>query len=129
MLRLYLDESVSSEDFKRFNDPLVEQRTQLDEDLGRLQAEIDVLRIDSLSGEQLISEALHLHSRWPSMGAAEKRQIIEQRVRSIKIGDGDIEFNLVQLPAYQEIANWQNTYPHAHTAVRSSTETAVSEWP
>ncbi|MBK8092199.1 MAG: recombinase family protein [Verrucomicrobiaceae bacterium] len=51
MLRLYLDGSVTSEDFKRFNDPLVEQRQQLDDELVRLQAEIDVLKIDSLSGE------------------------------------------------------------------------------
>ncbi|HCN76684.1 MAG TPA: hypothetical protein DIT13_05760, partial [Verrucomicrobiales bacterium] len=51
MLRLYLDGSVTSEQFRQFNQPLVEQTTQLDDEITRLQSEIDVLRIDSLSGE------------------------------------------------------------------------------
>jgi hypothetical protein len=41
-------------------------------------------------------------------------------VRTIVVGDGEIEFNLVQLPSYQEFTNWQNTYLRANTAGRSS---------
>lgn len=125
MLRLYLDGSVSAEDFKRFNDPITEQRQQLDEELPRLEAEIDILKIDSLSGEQLVAEALDLHARWPSMGEAEKRQIVELMVREVKIGVGELEFHLVHLPSFKDSANWQNTYLHAHTAARSSRAVAA----
>ena len=120
MLRLYLDGNIGAEDFKKFNQPLSEQRGQMDEELVRLQSEIDVLRIDNLSSEQLVTEALDLHARWPEMSLDEKRRVAELMVRTIVVGDGEIEFNLVQLPSYQEITNWQNRYLHANTAERSS---------
>lgn len=120
MLRLYLDGNIGAEDFKKFNQPLSDQRGQMDEELVRLQSEIDVLKIDNLSSEQMVTEALDLHARWPEMSLEEKRRVAELMVRTIVVGDGEIEFNLVQLPSYQEITNWQNTYPHANTAARSS---------
>ena len=129
MLRLYLDGSVTSEDFKRFNDPLSERRFQLEEETHRLQAEIDILRIDSLSGEQLVTEAIELQGRWPQMSQEERRKVIELMVRRIDIGEGELEFHLVQLPSYKEITNWQNTYPHGNTAVRSSTGNGGFVWP
>ncbi|MBX7208558.1 MAG: recombinase family protein [Verrucomicrobiaceae bacterium] len=119
MLRLYLDGSVTSEQFKQFNQPLVDQTRQVDDEVGRLQSEIDILKIDSLSGEQLVAEALDLHARWPTMTPDEKRRVIEQMVRSIEIGDGEANLHLIQLPSYKEITNWQNTYRRANTAVRS----------
>jgi hypothetical protein len=51
--------------------------------------------------------------------------VAELMVRTIVIGDGEIEFNLVQLPSYQEITNWQNRYPRAYTAARSSRGSGV----
>ena len=93
--------------------------------LVRLQPEIDVLKIDNLSSEQIVTESIDLHARWPEMTLKEKRRVVELMVRTIVIGDGEIEFNLVQLPCYQEITKWQNTYPHANTAVRSSIESAA----
>ena len=128
MLRLYLDGNIGAEDFKKFNQPLSDQRGQMDEELVRLQSEIDVLKIDNLSSEQMVTEALDLHARWPEMSLEEKRRVAELMVRTIVVGDGEIEFNLVQLPSYQEITNWQNTYPHAHTAVRSSRGSAGFGW-
>ena len=126
MLRLYLDGNIGAEDFKKFNQPLSDQRGQMDEELVRLQSEIDVLKIDNLSSEQMVTEALDLHARWPDMSLEEKRRVAELMVRTIVVGDGEIEFNLVQLPSYQEITKWQNTYPHAHTVAHSSTESAES---
>ena len=127
MLRLYLDGNIGAEDFKKFNQPLSDQRGQMDEELVRLQSEIDVLKIDNLSSEQMVTEALDLHARWPDMSLEEKRRVAELMVRTIVVGDGEIEFNLVQLPSYQEITKWQNTYPHAHTVARSSRGSAASE--
>jgi site-specific DNA recombinase len=121
MLTLYLDGSVSSEEFKVFNQPLSERRPQIQEEIIRLQAELDLLKIDSLSSEQLVAEAVDLHARWPGMAPDEKRRVAEQMVRSIVIGDGTIDFHLVQLPSYKEITNWQNRYPHAHKPEHSST--------
>lgn len=128
MLRLYLDGNIGAEDFKKFNEPLSNQRSQLDEEIVRLLAEVDVLKIDNLSSEPLVTEARDLHTRWPEMSLDEKRRVAESMARSIMVGDGEIEFNLVQLPSYQEITNWQNTYLRGNTAVRSSRAGGVSGW-
>jgi site-specific DNA recombinase len=127
MLRLYLDGNIGAEDFKKFNQPLSVQRGQLDEELVRLQSEIDVLKIDNLSSEQMVTEAIDLHTRWPEMTLEEKRRVAELMVRTIVIGDGEIEFNLVQLPSYQEITKWQNRYPRGYKAARSSRGGGASE--
>jgi hypothetical protein len=68
----------------------------------------------------MVAEARDLHSRWPEMTLEEKRRVAELMVRTIVVGDGEIEFNLVQLPSYQEFTNWQNRYLRANTAARSS---------
>ena len=74
----------------------------------------------------MVTEAIDLHTRWPEMTLEEKRRVAELMVRTIVIGDGEIEFNLVQLPSYQEITNWQNRYPRANTAGHSSRGSAGS---
>lgn len=60
------------------------------------------------------------------MTLGEKRRVAELMVRTIVIGDGEIEFNLAQLPSYKEITNWQNTYPRGYTPGRSSRGSAAS---
>lgn len=59
----------------------------------------------------------------------EKPRVIEQMVRHIDIDEGNpeeaVHFHLAQFPSYEEITNWQNTYPHAHKAARSSTGSAA----
>jgi hypothetical protein len=54
--------------------------------------------------------------------------VAELMVRTIVVGDGEIEFNLVQLPSYQEFTNWQNRYPRANKAAHSSRGSEGSEW-
>jgi hypothetical protein len=111
---------------KKFNAPLSDQRYQLDEELARIQAEIDVLKIDNISSERLVTKAMDLHSRWPEMSLEEKPREAELMVRSMVVGDGEIEFNLVHLPSYQEFTNWQNRYPRAHRAGHSSRGNAAA---
>jgi hypothetical protein len=103
MLRLYLDGSVSSEDFKQFNEPVSRQRIAIDEEVIRLQTEVDILKIDNLSSEQLIAEATELHASWPDMTAERKRNVIERMVKRITIGKGEIDMSLTQLSSYKEI--------------------------
>jgi len=55
-----------------------------------------------------------------------KRRIVEQMVRAIVVGDGTIDFHLVQLLSYQEITNRQNMYhaalPFCHFTLRVGSE-------
>ena len=74
--------------------PLAARRGELDDELPRAQAELDVLRISYLSREEIISEARDLYARWLELPGEEKRRIVEAITQKIVIGDGDISIDL-----------------------------------
>ncbi len=96
---LYLAGSLSKEDFGRRHAPITARRSQLEDELPRLQAELDVLRITAVSREEILEEARDLTTRWADLPDTEKRQIVEAITDRITIGKDDIEISLLQLPA------------------------------
>lgn len=78
--------------------PLAERKEQLDNEIPAIQAQIDILRIGSLSQETAIEEARSLHSRWPNLPQDEKRRIVETIVEKIVVGDGEVEIVLYYAP-------------------------------
>ena len=96
---LYLADSLSKEDFARRNGPLSERRRQLEDELPRLQARLDALRIGSISEATAIEEARDLATRWDSMSFEEKRQIVEAITDCIIVGLDDVEIRLMYLPS------------------------------
>jgi site-specific DNA recombinase len=97
--RLYIDDLLSKEDFGRQHKPLAARRAQLEEELPRLQAGIDVLRIGILSREVALADALDLASRWESLPFAERRQIVETITDRVTVGDGEVEIALLYSPS------------------------------
>ena len=63
-----------------------------------LQAEIDFLKIQYLSSDEVLNEAKDLHSRWPQLNHDEKRKIIESITDRISVGQDDIHINFSYLP-------------------------------
>lgn len=95
---LYNSDALSKEDFIRRHRPISERRQQIDEQLPRLLAELDVLRISELTREEAVTEARDLFSRWGDMDASAKRQIVETITDRIVIGKEDVEITLLHLP-------------------------------
>ncbi len=95
---LYAAEALSKDDFARRNRPLSERRRQIDEQLPTLEAELDVLRMNDFSREEVFAEARDLWSRWGEMDEAAKRQIVEAITDRIVIGADDVEIALLHLP-------------------------------
>lgn len=96
---LYFSGALSKEDFGRRHAPITARRAQLEDELPRLQAELDVLRITAVSREEILEEARDLTTRWGELPDTEKRQIVEAITDRITIGKDDIEISLLQLPA------------------------------
>ena len=101
--RLYLDDELSSEGFGKRYRPMEERLAQIEDQLLEVQGEVDFLRIQYLSSDQILNEAQDLYSRWPELVTAEKRQIIENVVDRIVIGSDDIAINLCYLPSSSEL--------------------------
>ena len=101
--RLYQDDKVAPEAFNRFFLPLAEREKQLEADLPRLQAELDALKINQLSSEEVMAEASDLYGRWPKLSFDEKRRIVESITDRIVIGKEDVDISLCYLPVSEDM--------------------------
>lgn len=97
LFELYSDGALGKEDFRRRFQPLSERRSQLEEELPRMQAELDVLRINLFSRTEALGEAQALSEQWGDLGFDDKRQIIEAITDRIVIGKEDVEITLLHV--------------------------------
>ena len=104
---LYMEGGLTVPQFKERYQPLDDRKHQIVEELPRLEADIDLLKINGLTSEHIMAEVQDLHARWPKMHQDEKRKIVELLVQNIQVGDGEITFNLCYRPTYEEVTNKQ----------------------
>lgn len=69
--------------FGRIYKPLEERKRQLDDEIPRLQAELDVMRIQLLSQDDVLTQARDLYSRWREFTVEERRRIVEAVVDAL----------------------------------------------
>jgi hypothetical protein len=90
--------------FGRHYQPLEDRLKQVEAQIPEAQGEIDFLKIQLMSGDQIISEARDIHSRWTTLAADEKRRIAETITEQIVVGQDDVSINLCYLPSSPEMA-------------------------
>ena len=96
--RLYQAGQIETESFGKFFKPIEERQKQLDEEIPRLQGEIDFLKANALSSRQVMADAHDLQSRWPHLDKDEKRTIVECITSRIIIRKDEIAIELCYLP-------------------------------
>ena len=101
--RLYVGEQISSDGFGLLYRPLEDRLKELDDRLPKLQAELDFLRIQTLSRDEIIAEAQDLYGRWTDLLPEEKRQIVENVVERITISKNGVSIDLAYVPTPSEI--------------------------
>jgi site-specific DNA recombinase len=97
--KAYVSDEISVQSFGRQYRPLEERLQQIDDEIPQLQGELDFMKIQHLSRDEILTEARDLYSRWPSLAPEERRQIVDAIVERIVIGHGDVEFHLSYLPS------------------------------
>lgn len=102
--RLYIENKVSPDGFDRLYRPLETRLKQLEDELPKIEAEIDFLRIQNLSQNQVVSDTQNLHAHWPSLEPQEKRLLIEAIMDQVVVGKDDVSFKLSYLPTTQELS-------------------------
>lgn len=101
LLSMRLSGELSREIFPVHYKPLEEQYQQLAEQLPVLEGEVDFLRIQSLSSNEIANEATDLYNSWKEIEFEEKRSIIETITERITVGKQDITISLAYMPATQ----------------------------
>lgn len=100
--RLYVDEKLSGDDFTGFFKPLQERKKSLEEEVAKVEAELDFMKVNRMSADEIVAEAGTLYGRWPKLSREERRSVIESITEKITIGkgnDGTIEIELAYMPA------------------------------
>lgn len=99
LMRLYLDERISGEGFGAQYKPLEEQAKAIGEQIPLLQQEIELLKSHILSPDGMVETGKRIYLNWPDLLREEKRQIVENTVEKIVVGERDITIELDYLPA------------------------------
>ena len=86
----------------RYN-PLQERLDQLNEEIPKLQAEVDYLKVNLLSADEVLYEAQDLYGRWPRLEREDRRQIVEHITNQIVIGQDVVEIHLAYVPLSSEL--------------------------
>lgn len=95
---LFHDGVLAKADFGRRHRPLSERRAQLEDELPRLQAERDVLKINRLSEEEVLAEAGDLTAQWGAFSFEQRRQIVETICERIIVGQESVAISLLHVP-------------------------------
>ena len=100
--QLYLHKQISGDGFRDLYTPAEERLNQLLAELPKLEAEVDFLKVNKLSADDVLHEANSLHEQWPSLPVEDKRKIVEALIEKIVIGDGEIDITFSHLPSSEE---------------------------
>ena len=100
--KLYIQEQITAQGFGDFYKPAEQRLNQLLAELPKLQAEVDFLKVNKLSADDVLHESNSLHEQWPSMPSEDKRKIVEALIEKIVIGNGEIDITFSHLPSSEE---------------------------
>ena len=116
---LYLARQISVEGFGNLYKPLEQRLSELQAELRRLEAEVDSLKVNNLSADEVLSEANQLYARWPQLPVEAKRKIVEGILEKVVIGPADaIELSLSYLPTSEEMISSQQRLRAAFAAAQ-----------
>lgn len=109
IMQLYLKREIEPDGFARHYTPYEEQLKQITDQIPEIQAEIDFLKIQYLSSDEIVNEAKDLYNRWPMLEAAEKRKIIENITDRIIIDKNDINITFSYLSTSELVTKGHQT--------------------
>jgi site-specific DNA recombinase len=105
--RLYLDGHVTAQGFGDFYKPDEERLNQLVTTLPKLQADVDALKVNHLSADELLHEAATIDQQWPTLSPDDKRKIVESLVEKITVGNDEIDITWSCRPTSEELCKSQ----------------------
>ncbi len=128
LYKLHMADQLSAESFGALWRPLEERAQQIDDELPRLQADLDYRKIQIHSSDEIIAEARDLYGRWPDLTFEEKRQIVETITERIEITSDAVIIHLSYDPsASKDTTNTQRRNVRAATtATRAANANAPS---
>lgn len=98
LYQLYLKGGLSADDFGRRHKPLTDRRSELEDELPRIQAQLDVIRVSATATQAALSDASDLAHHWTRYSPEEKRNLVETITDKIIIGKEEVSVALLRSP-------------------------------
>ncbi len=112
--RSYIDQEIDVKTYGAQFRPLTARLEQIENQIPEVQGEMDFLKIELISTDEIINESKDLYSKWNELLFEEKRKITENITKKITIGKDDVSIQLSYLPASSEMtANKQRNLMYA----------------
>jgi hypothetical protein len=108
--RLYVDEKLNGDQFADLYKPLDERKKQLEDEALKLEAEVANLKVNTVSADEVLSEATDLYGKWAGLEREVKRRIVESITDNIVVGTDEIAVNLKYLPSLEELTKEQRNF-------------------
>jgi site-specific DNA recombinase len=109
--QLFLDGQITPQGFGEFYKPAEERLNQLLGGLPKLEADVNRLKVNQISVEEVVHEARTLYKEWPKMDTDRKRTIVEMVFEKIEVGEqdgkGKIAITYSGLPTSEELCKNQ----------------------
>lgn len=109
LLELVQKGEIPQDGFKNYYNPVYERLQQINEQIPRLQGEIDAIKVQLASSNQILIEAQDLYAKWSELSFHQRRSIVETVVNQVIIDKEDISFELAYLPTFSELSEKVDT--------------------
>lgn len=101
--RLYMEDQITPEGFGSSYRPLEERLKKIGDEIPDLQGEVDFLKVQHLSQDEILSDFRSLYDRWKTLTPNEKRTVVEHSVERISVGTDEISIELGYIPSSSEL--------------------------
>jgi site-specific DNA recombinase len=105
--KLYLADQISVEGFGAIAKPAEARLSQLNAELPKLEAEVDFMRVNKLSADDVMHEANTMYDQWPTLAIEDKRKVMEALVEKVTIGNGEIDITFSCVPSSEDVCKSQ----------------------
>ncbi|TYO96809.1 site-specific DNA recombinase [Geothermobacter ehrlichii] len=103
LVDLVADKSIDRRIFTERFLPLKERKEKIQDELPRIQAEIDHLKTSSTAKDYLIDKATTFAGMWPVLTYEERRKLVDELVASVEIQKEKLHFTLTYTPPFRAL--------------------------
>lgn len=98
LFELHAAGQLATDSFGARHRPLDQRLTQLNDEIARLQATVDVAKMARINQSYMLDEARTLHARWPELPREDRRAIVQAITDEIVIAADSIDIRLQYQP-------------------------------
>lgn len=102
LYKLYLQDGMTPQGFGARYKPLEERLGQIERQMPEVQAELDFLKIQYLSSDEVLNEARDLYANWSTYTDDQKRKIVEGITDKVVVSRDEVTIELCYLPSTSE---------------------------